>query len=148
MSTTIGVLHVRRSIFIDASPTRVWREFESAQRIKRWLDRGHTIHEFEPSVGGHVEMSVEFEGEHRHFGGAVRHRGLYPRPFPGIGREPRPAWLGSAWEWPCSSPTRPTPARAPSGRRAAASGGTPGASLRRPCSRGGQTAAQAARAAS
>ena len=71
MRTTIGVLHVRRSILIGSSPTRVWREFESTERIKKWLEGGHTIHAFEPTVGGQVLMSVEINGEHRPFGGEV-----------------------------------------------------------------------------
>ena len=71
MGIAIGILHVRRSIFIQASPSRVWQEFETADRIRRWLDRGHTIHQFEPRIGGQVDMSVEMEGEQRHFGGHV-----------------------------------------------------------------------------
>ena len=71
MNTTIGVLHVRRSILIDASPARVWQEFESEERVKGWLNLGHTIHRFEPAVGSRVDMSVEIDGEQRHFGGEV-----------------------------------------------------------------------------
>ena len=71
MGTTVGALHVRRSIFIQASPERVWQEFESADRIKAWLNLGHTIHRLEPHVGGEFEMSVEIDGEQRYFGGQV-----------------------------------------------------------------------------
>lgn len=71
MKTTIGILHVRRSIFIQASPMRVWQEFESADRVKAWLNLGHTVHTFEPHIGGQVEMSVEIQGEQRYYGGEV-----------------------------------------------------------------------------
>lgn len=56
---SIGELHVRRSILIQARPRRVWQEFESFERITSWLDLGHSVHTFEPKLGGQVEMSVE-----------------------------------------------------------------------------------------
>lgn len=71
MGIAIGALHVRRSILIQASPSRVWQEFESSERIKRWFSLGHTVHRFDPRVGGEVEMSVEIQGEQRYYGGAV-----------------------------------------------------------------------------
>ena len=71
MGIQISLLHVRRSIFIDAAPTRVWREFETFERIAAWLGRGHQLHRFEPRVGGSVDMSVELDGTRRHFGGQV-----------------------------------------------------------------------------
>ncbi len=71
MGLTISTLHVRRSIFINASPTKVWREFESSDRIKGWLNLGHVVHKFDPQVGSDVEMSVNINGEERHFGGPV-----------------------------------------------------------------------------
>jgi len=71
MGLTIGVLHVRRSILIQAQPARVWREFETTDRVKRWLNLGHTVHRFEPRLGGQVEMSVAIEGEERYYGGRV-----------------------------------------------------------------------------
>jgi uncharacterized protein YndB with AHSA1/START domain len=71
MGITIGVLHVRRSILIQAPPARVWREFESPERVKNWLNLGHTVHEFEPQIGGRVEMSVDVQGEPRYYGGKV-----------------------------------------------------------------------------
>jgi uncharacterized protein YndB with AHSA1/START domain len=71
MGTQIGLLHVRRSILIQASPTEVWREFESFERIAAWLGRGHMLHTLEPKRGGMVDMSVEIDGERRHYGGRV-----------------------------------------------------------------------------
>jgi uncharacterized protein YndB with AHSA1/START domain len=71
MGTTIGVLHVRRSILIQATPARVWQEFTTPERIRNWLNLGHTVHEFEPRVGGRVEMSVEIGADRRDFGGEV-----------------------------------------------------------------------------
>ena len=71
MGMQIGPLHVRRSALIEASPARVWQEFESEERIKGWLNLGHTIHRFEPVVGGLTEFSVEIDGEARYFGGKI-----------------------------------------------------------------------------
>jgi uncharacterized protein YndB with AHSA1/START domain len=71
MGLQISLLNVRRSILIQASPERVWQEFESFERIKVWFSRGHEVHTFEPCVGGTVDMSVAIDGEQRHYGGAV-----------------------------------------------------------------------------
>jgi uncharacterized protein YndB with AHSA1/START domain len=71
MGLEIGRLAVRRSAFIRAVPARVWREFESEERIRGWLDRGHMLHRIEPRVGGAARFSVEIDGERRYFGGAV-----------------------------------------------------------------------------
>ena len=71
MGMQIGLLSVRRSIFINASPARVWKEFESFERVAAWLGRGHTLHKFEPRLGGVTDLSVELDGARRHFGGQV-----------------------------------------------------------------------------
>jgi uncharacterized protein YndB with AHSA1/START domain len=71
MGIQISLLHVRRSIFIDATPERVWQEFTTFERIAAWLGRGHQLHAFEPRVGGNVDLSVEIDGVRRHFGGTV-----------------------------------------------------------------------------
>jgi uncharacterized protein YndB with AHSA1/START domain len=71
MGLTIGSLHVRRSILCEAPRARVWAEFESFDRISAWLNLGHTLHTFEPRVGGQVRMSVEYGGEQRFYGGSV-----------------------------------------------------------------------------
>ena len=71
MGMEISRLYVRRSILIQASPARVWQEFESFERIKAWLNRGHELHTLEPEIGGQVEMSVEIDGQRRHYGGKV-----------------------------------------------------------------------------
>jgi uncharacterized protein YndB with AHSA1/START domain len=71
MGMAIGTLHVRRSIFIQAPPARVWQEFETPEQIAGWLDLGHHIERFECRVGGRVEMTVEIDGETRGYGGAV-----------------------------------------------------------------------------
>ena len=63
MGLRISLLNVRRSILIQASPTRVWQEFESFERIAAWLGHGHQLHVFEPRLGGQVDMSVEIDGE-------------------------------------------------------------------------------------
>ena len=71
MGLHIGALHMRRSAFVRASPERVWREFETAERIRGWLDRGHRIHAFDARVGGAVRMSVVIDGVVHYFGGTV-----------------------------------------------------------------------------
>ncbi|HEY5646908.1 MAG TPA: SRPBCC domain-containing protein [Pseudomonadales bacterium] len=71
MGLTIGPLHVRRSVLIEAPPSRVWREFESSDRLTAWLDIGHVVHRLVPEVGSEVEMSVDIDGVARHFGGRV-----------------------------------------------------------------------------
>jgi uncharacterized protein YndB with AHSA1/START domain len=71
VETRIGLLNVRRSILIQATPARVWQEFESFERISAWLSRGHTIHVFEPQLGGTVDMSVEIDGKRQHYGGPI-----------------------------------------------------------------------------
>jgi len=71
MGLTIGLLHVRRSILIAATPTRVWEEFADFERIRSWLGRGHTLHRLDLRVGGIADLSVEIDGGELHFGGAV-----------------------------------------------------------------------------
>lgn len=71
MGMRIGPLNVRRSILIEAPPSRVWQEFESFERIDAWLGDGHTIHTYEPWVDGQVEFSVVVDREERWFGGPV-----------------------------------------------------------------------------
>ncbi len=71
MGITIGHLNVRRSILIKAQPPRVWQEFQAFERISAWFGRGHELHQFEPKLGGVVEMSIEQAGEKRHYGGPI-----------------------------------------------------------------------------
>jgi len=71
MALTIGPLHVRRSIFIQATPSRVWRHFLDEEAICGWLDQGHKVHTFEPHIGGTVAMSIEIDGERADYGGEV-----------------------------------------------------------------------------
>ena len=71
MGLEIGKLAVRRSIFVQAPPERVWREFETAERVGAWLDRGHKLHSIDPRRGGLVDMSVELDGKRRHYGGPI-----------------------------------------------------------------------------
>jgi uncharacterized protein YndB with AHSA1/START domain len=71
MGVQIGPLYVRRSILINASPAEVWSEFETLDRIQSWLGVGQTVHEFNLSPGGEVNISVDIDGEARHFGGPI-----------------------------------------------------------------------------
>ena len=71
MGTHVGPLHVRRSIFIQAGPARVWQEFGSFERLVRWLGLGHSLHALDPVPGGVADLSVEIDGKERHYGGRV-----------------------------------------------------------------------------
>jgi uncharacterized protein YndB with AHSA1/START domain len=71
MATAISPLHVRRSSLIQAPPERVWQEFETFEQLAAWFGRGHTLHRFEPKVGGQVELGVTIGDEERRFGGSV-----------------------------------------------------------------------------
>lgn len=71
MGVEIGTLAVRRSILIKATPERVWQEFESLERMKRWFGTGHRLLKYEPKVGGDVLLEVDIEGEARRFGGRI-----------------------------------------------------------------------------
>jgi uncharacterized protein YndB with AHSA1/START domain len=93
MGLVIGMLHVRRSIMINASAERIWEEFESFERIKAWLGDGQTIHEFDPQNGGNIDISVDIDGQARHFGGPVL-----------ICNRPRELSLESNWQAPHAWP--------------------------------------------
>lgn len=67
----IGLLNVRRSIQIAATPARVWQEFESFDRMAAWWGTGHTLAVYEPHVGGRIEMTVDVDGEPRRYGGPI-----------------------------------------------------------------------------
>ena len=80
--TTIGVLSVRRSIHIAASPARVWEEFADYPRMNRWWGvlvgspeggrpNGMRLNVYEPRMGGRVEMEVEMDGTPARFGGPI-----------------------------------------------------------------------------
>ncbi len=71
MGIQIGLLNVRRSILIRATPERVWKEFETFEAVSAWFGRGHELHRFELEIGGRVDMSIEMGEERRHYGGPV-----------------------------------------------------------------------------
>jgi uncharacterized protein YndB with AHSA1/START domain len=72
MATEIGPLAVRRSIWIDAPPGRVWEEFEDLERMRAWFGTGHTLVRYEPRVGGVVETDAgDLDGEALRFIGHV-----------------------------------------------------------------------------
>jgi uncharacterized protein YndB with AHSA1/START domain len=66
-----SLLTVRRCIFIEAPPERVWQEFETFERMRAWFGTGHTLITYEPRIGGWVELEVDVEGETLRFGGRV-----------------------------------------------------------------------------
>ena len=66
-----GSLYIRRSAYIEANRARVWEEFTNFERVHAWLGIGHTLHQFEPIVGGTTDFSIDLEGVEEHFGGPV-----------------------------------------------------------------------------
>jgi uncharacterized protein YndB with AHSA1/START domain len=64
MATEIGPLAVRRSIWIDAKPQRVWEELETFERMRAWYGTGHTLVAYEPRVGGLVETDAGTDPQH------------------------------------------------------------------------------------
>jgi uncharacterized protein YndB with AHSA1/START domain len=71
MKINEGALTIRRSIHIDATPERIWREFTDQQRMARWWGTGHRLLTYEPRLGGWVEMEVDVAGVMRRFGGKI-----------------------------------------------------------------------------
>ena len=73
MGTEIGPLSVRRSIWIDAPPTRVWEEFVDLEHMRRWFGTGHTLVRDESRVGADVEVDAgeHLDGEALRFVGRV-----------------------------------------------------------------------------
>lgn len=71
MGLEISLLNVRRSIFINALPGRVWNEFATFEKISNWFGLGHKLHVFEPKLGGRVRLSVEIDGEEQFYGGPI-----------------------------------------------------------------------------
>jgi uncharacterized protein YndB with AHSA1/START domain len=59
MGTQIGALAVRRSVWINAIPERVWREFETFDRFRAWYGTGHELLVYEPRVGGRLEFESD-----------------------------------------------------------------------------------------
>ncbi len=103
MATEIGALAVRRSIFINAKPERVWQEFESPERMKGWYGTGHTLATYEPHVGGMVETDAG--GKELRFAGHVT-----------VFNPPRELtfeqdWIGHGWAAPSLITIRLTPFR-------------------------------------
>lgn len=73
MSAVPSPLHIRRSIHIAAQPERVWREFETFERMAAWFGTGHRLVRYEPRLGGMVELEIDgdYRGSSR-WGGPIR----------------------------------------------------------------------------
>ena len=93
MGTEIGAFAVRRSIWLDVGPERVWREFEDLEHMRAWFGTGHTLVAYEPRVGGYVETSAGMTaGESLRFAGPVTHY------EPGRELSFEQDWLGRGWD--------------------------------------------------
>jgi len=67
MGSAIGSLYGRGSILCDTSSGRVWPEFEPFERMAACLDLGHELHTFVCRVDGSARMTIEVNGERRHY---------------------------------------------------------------------------------
>lgn len=105
MVTQLGVLVVRRSIWIDAKPERVWREFETFEAMRGWFGTGHTLVRYEPRVGGWVETDPSaVQGEPLRFAGRVT---VFDPPRELTFEQD---WIGHGWAAPSLITFRLTPA--------------------------------------
>lgn len=74
MKPAPGALVMCRSMFMKASPERIWREFESYERVSRWFG-GETdtvqqrVTRYESGAGGWFEIEAEWK---HHGGGACQ----------------------------------------------------------------------------
>ena len=54
-------LAMRRSVWVDADPDRIWKEFETADAMKGWWETGgpsgQRLERFEPGEGGWFEIA-------------------------------------------------------------------------------------------
>jgi uncharacterized protein YndB with AHSA1/START domain len=105
MVTEIGPLAVRRSIWIDARPERVWEEFEDLGRMRRWFGTGHTLVRYEPRVGAEVETDA---GAHDD-GEALRFVGRVVTFDPPRELTFEQDWVGHGWKAPPLVTIRLTP---------------------------------------
>jgi uncharacterized protein YndB with AHSA1/START domain len=82
MTSVTSFLVVRRSIHIAASPDRVWEEFASFERMKKWwglmiaapqagTPNGQRLLTYEPRQGGRIEMEVEMQESPLRYGGTI-----------------------------------------------------------------------------
>ena len=71
MPTEIGTLAVRRSALINAAPERIWREFETYERMAAWFGVGHRLLRYEPKEGGDVLLEVDIKGQPMRYGGRI-----------------------------------------------------------------------------
>ena len=101
MTTQIGPLSVRRSIWIDATPERVWEEFADLDHMRRWFGTGHTLVRYELSVGAEVE--IDAGGDDLHFIGRV----VDVEPGREVSFEQD--WIGHGWKAPPIITIRLTP---------------------------------------
>ena len=86
--------------WIHATPDRVWQEFESLERMRRWFGTGHALVEFSPEVGAEVETDA---GEHA--GEALRFVGRVVVFDPPHELTFEQDWVGHGWAAPPASPS-------------------------------------------
>ncbi len=105
MGTQPGALVVRRSIWIGATPERVWQEFETFEAMKRWFGTGHVLVSYQPHVGGWVETDPSaVHGEPLTFAGRVT---VFDPPRELTFEQD---WIGRGWAAPSLITFRLTPA--------------------------------------
>jgi uncharacterized protein YndB with AHSA1/START domain len=110
MPISIGSLVVRRSILIHAPPERVWQEFESLDRMRRWFGTGHTLVAYEPRAGATVETDAGMGPNGEHSDGTLRFVGRVLVYDPPRELTFEQDWVGHGWASPPLVTIRLTPA--------------------------------------
>jgi uncharacterized protein YndB with AHSA1/START domain len=109
MATPIGPMAVRRSIWIKASPERVWQEFTSFERMKAWYGLRHELVKYEPGVGGWVESDAGGTPEGEGSSESLRFAGKIIVFDEGRELTFESDWLGRGWAGPALITFRLTP---------------------------------------
>lgn len=110
IATKIGPLAVRRSIYIKATPERIWQEFESLERMRAWFGTGHKLVKYEPRVGAEVETDAS--GVHDEHPGQLRFVGRVTVYDPPRELTFEQDWVGRGWTAAALITIRLTPALA------------------------------------
>ena len=69
MALVIGPLYVRRALYIEEQPTRIWQKFEARSALNLWYGKGQSIDAFVQGADGYVELSVDIDNVRARFGG-------------------------------------------------------------------------------
>lgn len=106
MPPAIGPLNVRRSAWIEASPERIWEEFETFEKMQAWYGTGHALTRYEPRVGGVVTTDA---GGHQQSDASLIFSGVVLVYDPPREITFEQDWAGHGWTRPALITIRLTP---------------------------------------